>query len=146
MSAQYYLYDSETFKYAGTNFYDEQPINSVDFAPQVETEFAKVDLDKNVWVDCRSEEEIIKSQVPESVSTMRFWLAVYELLGITEQQVLSNVDKIQDTSIKIKIQIMLNKAQEFDKSNQMLNYMANELGISQQQLDEIFINASKLDI
>lgn len=85
-------------------------------------------------------------EVPQSVSTMRFWLAVYEVLGITEQIVLENVDKIQDTSMKIKIQIMLNKAQEFDRNNQMLNYMANELGISQGQLDSLFVNASKIEL
>ena len=85
-------------------------------------------------------------EVPQSVSIMHFWLSVYELLGITEEYVTSIVNAMSDIQERTKILIMLNKAQEFDRSNQMLNYMANELGISQGQLDLIFIMASKLEL
>ena len=64
MSAQYYLYDPQTLKYSGTNFFDEQPLNSVDYAPHIDTEFAKVDLENNTWVDYRTQEEINAAQFP----------------------------------------------------------------------------------
>lgn len=52
MEKQYYLYD-ENDMYLGTNFYQEQPKNSVDFYPTIELEFAKVDLVNNIWIDIR---------------------------------------------------------------------------------------------
>jgi len=39
--------------YVSTNFYTEQPENSVDFYPTQETEFAKIDLVNNTWIDIR---------------------------------------------------------------------------------------------
>lgn len=52
MEKQYYLYD-ENLMYVGTNIYKKQPKNSVDFYPTIELEFAKVDLENNVWIDIR---------------------------------------------------------------------------------------------
>jgi hypothetical protein len=52
MEKQYYLYD-ENLMYLSTNFYIEKPNNGVDFYPTIELEFAKVDLENNVWIDIR---------------------------------------------------------------------------------------------
>ena len=85
-----------------------------------------------------------RSKVPASVSTMVFWLAVFELLGITEEYVKSHVAQIEDIAMRTRILIMLNKAQEFDRSNPFLNQMSEMLRITQEQLDQIFITASTL--
>jgi hypothetical protein len=57
MEKQYWLFNATTRKYTETNFFTEQPENSVDFEPTV------TDAEKNAvlneegtaWVDCRTE-------------------------------------------------------------------------------------------
>ena len=53
MEKQYYLYD-ENLMYISTNIFSDKPQNSVDFYPTIELEFAKVDLDKQIWIDIRN--------------------------------------------------------------------------------------------
>lgn len=53
MEKQYYLFD-ENGMYVSTNFYAEQPNNSVDFYPTIALEFAKVDLQNKTWIDIRA--------------------------------------------------------------------------------------------
>lgn len=83
-----------------------------------------------------------KSKVPASVSSLRFWRAVFEILGITKDFVKSQVELIPDPTKKTLILIMLNEAQEFDRANSDLNQMATDLQIPQEVLDQIFITAS----
>lgn len=83
-----------------------------------------------------------KSKVPASVSSLRFWKAVFEILGITKDFVKSQVELIPDPTKKTLILIMLNEAQEFDRANSDLNQMATDLQIPQEVLDQIFITAS----
>ncbi|MCZ8144860.1 hypothetical protein [Flavobacterium sp.] len=83
-----------------------------------------------------------KAKVPASVSSLRFWRAVFEILGITKDFVKSQVELIPDPTKKTLILIMLNEAQEFDRANSDLNQMATDLQIPQEELDQIFITAS----
>ena len=53
MANQYHIYDSE-LNYVSSNYYDEQPVNSVDFGPQVPLEFAKLNQAKTEWIDKRT--------------------------------------------------------------------------------------------
>jgi len=46
MATQYYLFDPETSMYIDTNYFENQPVNSVDFPPKVQTEFAKLNDEK----------------------------------------------------------------------------------------------------
>ena len=67
MEKQYYIYNPTTLVFESTNYYLEQPKNSVDFAPQVRTEFAKVDLKNKTWIDTNPIIEEIKEEPPIEV-------------------------------------------------------------------------------
>ena len=87
-----------------------------------------------------------RSKVPASVSSLRFWLAVLDTIGITKQYIISHVEQLEDIGMRTRIMVMLSEAQEFDRSNPFLNQMANMLGIDQALLDQIFITASNYQL
>lgn len=102
-----------------------------------------------VVVETATQEEILQANapvVPATVSSLRFWLAVLDTLNITKQYIISQVEQIQDVGMRTRILVMLGEAQEFDRSNQFLNQMANMLGIDQALLDQIFITASNYQL
>lgn len=60
METQYWLFDATTRKFTETNFFEEQPENSVDFEPTIPNpeQNAVLNEDATAWVDCRTQEAI----------------------------------------------------------------------------------------
>jgi hypothetical protein len=79
--------------------------------------------------------------VPQTASKMRFFLALYNI-GITRTMVYDAINQIQDADLKEIVLIKFDLSQEFDRDDEHLNMMANAFGITQQQLDELFINSN----
>ena len=85
-------------------------------------------------------EEIIV--VPESISQMKLRKQLI-LSGISISSIDALIQQLPQPNRDL-IFTMWEYAVVFDRTNTELNAMAEMLGISQQQLDEIFINANKL--
>lgn len=86
-------------------------------------------------------EELRRSIVPQIASKMRFFLALYNI-GITRTMVYDVINQIQDADLKEIILIKFDLSQEFDRSDEHLNLLAGQFNISQQQLDDLFIESN----
>ncbi len=85
--------------------------------------------------------ELQRSLVPQTASKMRFFLALYNI-GITRTMVYDAIDQIQDTDLKEIVLIKFDLSQEFDRDDEHLNMMANAFGITQEELDNLFIQSN----
>jgi hypothetical protein len=83
-----------------------------------------------------------KSQVPQTASKMRFFLALYNI-GINRTMVYDEINKIQDADLKEIILIKFDLSQEFDRNDEHLILLANQFNISDIELDNLFIQANE---
>lgn len=83
-----------------------------------------------------------KSQVPQTASKMRFFLALFNI-GITRTMVYDEINKIQDADLKEIILIKFDLSQEFDRKDEHLILLANQFNISDIELDNLFIQANE---
>jgi len=86
-------------------------------------------------------EELRRSIIPQIASKMRFFLALYNI-GITRTMVYDVINQIQDADLKEIILIKFDLSQEFDRNDEHLNLLAGQFNISQQQLDDLFIESN----
>lgn len=86
--------------------------------------------------------EANKILVPQSVTRRQLLLAL-AYFGIDSMQI-DTLISLLDEPEKTFALISWKEAATFDRDNEMLNQMANAMEISQEQLDQIFINASNL--
>jgi hypothetical protein len=100
------------------------------------------------WVESATSEEIIESNkpiVPENISAMRLKLQLFDL-GITDQDIFDSIDSIPDNIFSLpdkeKAKIKYKTSTIFDRNNEELNLVATMKGLSQEDLDNIFINGN----
>ena len=102
-----------------------------------------------VFVEMFSEEiaEANKPIVPEEISAMRLKLQLFDM-GITDQDIFDDIDSIPDFMFsfaeKEKSKIMYKTSTIFERTNDRLNFVAAMEGLTQEQVDEIFINGNLL--
>lgn len=105
----------------------------------------KWDFQNEVWIEGATPEEIAeanRAKVPESISQMKLRKQLI-LIGIS----ISSIDALIKTLPQPNrdlIYTMWEYAVVFDRNNAELNAMAQMLNISQEQLDDIFINGNLL--
>ena len=82
-------------------------------------------------------------QVPETISAMALKLQLFDL-GISDQDIFDDIDSIPSfmfsDSEKAKAKIKYQTAVKFERVNAELNFVATMEGLTQEQLDTIFIN------
>ena len=92
--------------------------------------------------------EANKPKVPEEISAMRLKLQLFDL-GITDQDIFDDIDSIPDFMFsfadKEKAKIKYKTAVTFERTNGELNFVATMEGLTQEQVDEIFINGLWFD-
>jgi hypothetical protein len=88
-------------------------------------------------------EQIYKESIPQTASKMRFFLALYNI-GVTRAMIYDAINQIEDAYLKEIILIKFDLSQEFDRYDEHLNMMANSFGITQRQLDELFVDANSM--
>ena len=102
-----------------------------------------------VFVEMFSEEiaEANKPKVPQTISAMRLKLQLFDM-GITDQDIFDDIDSIPDFMFsfaeKEKSKIMYKTSTIFERTNDRLNFVAAMEGLTQEQVDEIFINGNLL--
>lgn len=89
--------------------------------------------------------EVNKPIIPEEISAMRLKLQLFDM-GITDQDIFEDIDSIPDsmfsTADKEKAKIKYKTAVTFERTNGELNFIATMEGLTQEQVDEIFINGN----
>lgn len=145
MEKLYYIYN-ENFEITHAQFFieGEQPSNVIyiencDFIkPKVNSETLEV------YEGATPEEiaEANRAKVPESISQMKLRKQLI-LSGISIASIDALIQTLPQPNRDL-IYTMWEYAVVFDRSNPELNAMAEMLNISQEQLDEIFINGNLL--
>ena len=148
MKKIYHLYN-ENYEITHAQIFKEgqQPSNAV----YVETmNFLKAmvnPITKEVYEGATPEEieAANKPIVPETISAMRLKLQLFDL-GITDQDIFEDIDSIPEsmfsTADKEKAKIKYITATLFDRTNAELNFVATMEGLTQEQVDQIFINGN----
>lgn len=105
--------------------------------------FLKADgtVEPSDYVTDEELKELQRSLVPQTASKMRFFLALYNI-GITRTMVYDAINQIQDADLKEIVLIKFDLSQEFDRDDEHLNMMANAFGITQEELDNLFIQSN----
>ena len=116
-------------------------------------EFQQYLNDKDIvgvdYIESTPEEiaEANKPIVPQTISAMRLKLQLFDM-GITDQDIFDDIDSIPDSMFSIaekeKAKIKYKTAVTFQRTNGELNFVATMEGLTQEQVDEIFINGNLL--
>jgi hypothetical protein len=89
--------------------------------------------------------ELNKPIVPATISAMRLKLQLFDL-GITDEDIFEDIDSIPDFMFSVadkeKAKIKYKTATTFERVNGELNFIATMEGLTQEQVDEIFINGN----
>lgn len=72
------------------------------------------------------------------ISRMQFWINVWRILGLTEENIVALIMKMPDSSERQELLIMIRNANEFDRFNDSLIFMARQMNISDEVLNLIF--------
>lgn len=144
MEKQYYLYDNER-NYIGTNFYTEQPENSVDFYPGISNpeQNAVLNEEGTAWVDCRTAEEINKIECPLEVALWKVRV-VLKMMQL-EDDIADALNNLEEPTKTAALYIW-NYGTAIDRDSQTIAYLQSKLGLTSAQVDDIFIQANALKL
>lgn len=130
----------------GGNFYEKDIVDGFNYAEMIyDKNFIKPIWNGTDWIEGATPEEIAeanRAKVPESISQMKLRKQLI-LSGISIASIDTLIQQLPQPNRDL-IYTMWEYAVVFDRSNPELNAMAEMLGITQEKLDEIFINGNKL--
>ena len=109
------------------------------------------DFIKPLWngtefIESATPEEIAEANkliVPQTISQLNFRIQLIEE-DISIDSIYNAINSIADDKLRLIVLNKFDKAVYFNRNDETLNYMASQLGISQDKLDEIFINGNQL--
>ena len=101
-----------------------------------ENEFEYVEKVVEVDEEKIEEPKLDENNVPLSITPLQAKLQLLEIELLDEVEELVKQDR--------RVEIYWTNAQKFNKDDEILKTMATALGLSSEQLDELFIEASKL--
>ena len=117
-------------------------------APKYEGSFLFPKWNGTEYYEGATPEEIAEANkpiVPQTISAMRLKLQLFDM-GITDQDIFEDIDSIPEvmfsTADKEKAKIMYKTATSFERTDGKLNFVATMEGLTQEQVDEIFINGN----
>jgi len=96
------------------------------------------------WTDSRTEEEKFNAHLAQfkPLTRRQFKLALLEV-GLLDQ-IESEISAIADAAQRARIQIEYTEATEFHRTNDSVKYMCRLLGLTDQQVDEMWMGALAL--
>ena len=98
-------------------------------------------IEQTDYVTNEELEELRRTSIPQTASKMRFFLALFNI-GITRAMVYDVINQIPDENLKEIVLIKFDLSQEFDRNDEHLNMLAEIFNITQEQLDNLFIEAN----
>lgn len=129
----------------GGNFYEKDIVDGFNYSEMIyDKNFIKPIWNGTEWIEGATPEEIAEANkpiVPESISQMKLRKQLI-LSGISIASIDALIQQLPQPNRDL-IYTMWEYAVVFDRANAELNAMAEMLGITQEQLDEIFINGNK---
>jgi len=144
-------YIIETLEYGGKRYFDDVPETSLiaTSAPSSDLIKAIYNVQTESWSEGASTEEIEltnKYKVPFLISRMKFIIQVYITTGIKYEDIVSFIQNLTfDEAQKYIILTRLRSATHFDRNSEDLLTIAQMMGITNEQLNEIFINGNLLN-
>lgn len=114
-----------------------------------DSKFLKPIWDNSNWVEGATPEEITeinKTILPTQISRMKFIIQVFLTTGIMYEDIVLFIQNMNfDQAQKYVILTRLRSATHFDRYSNDLLTIAQMMGITSEQLDNIFINGNLLD-
>ncbi len=135
----------------GGNFYEKDIVDGFNYAEMIyDKNFINPIWNGTEWIEGATPEEIAEAnrqKVPQTISAMRLKLQLFDM-GITDQDIFDDIDSIPETMFstadKEKAKIKYKTSTSFERTNGELNFVATMEGLTQEQVDEIFINGNLL--
>jgi hypothetical protein len=109
--------------------------------------FIKLMFDGSEYYEGATPEEIAEANkpiVPQTARSMNFRLVLIQN-GITMQSIYDLIASLPSPQNELGYQ-MFEYATHYDRNNAMINALAQMMGVSQEQLDDFFIQSEKLVI
>lgn len=105
--------------------------------------FLKADgtIEQTDYITNEELEELRRTSIPQTASKMRFFLALLNI-GITRAMVYDVINQMTDENLKEIVLIKFDLSQEFDRQDEHLNMLAGIFNITQEQLDNLFIESN----
>jgi len=103
-------------------------------------------MKKNIWTNEGLQEIEVEdiNIVPQTASKQRFKLALLKLYGITNDQVLSVIEQIQDSYKREAIKILWLDSDFYERIDENLNSLAKGVfKLTDEQIDQLFITANQ---
>ena len=85
-------------------------------------------------------------EVPNVVTKFRFWLAFNAATGLTPRDVNAVISTWEEGPERDQAEIALDSARDYRRSNPFVEVLRIEAGMTEEQMDQIFIAASELEI
>lgn len=147
METKLYILFEENGRVTGSNYFKEgeQPELSTDVLPTETFIMMCFDRVNKVYYEGATEEELAaakKASVPETVSRRQLLLALV-LSSFDLSMIDAEINQLQEPNRSFAL-IAWNAAVVFERNDALLNQLAGQLGLSEDNLDDLFINASKL--
>lgn len=98
-------------------------------------------IEQTDYVTDEELKELRRTSIPQTASKMRFFLSLLNI-GITRAMVYDVINQIPDENLKEIVLIKFDLSQEFDRQDEHLNMLAGIFNITQEQLDNLFIEAN----
>lgn len=105
------------------------------------SDFIKPDIIDNKVVETATPEEIAESKrslIPHTAKNMKFRLALIKS-GVSIKQIEQGIEAMPDSPQKEQIKTLWDFADFFERSDKTLCAMAQNFGITSEQLDNLFI-------
>ena len=144
-------YVIETLIYGGKHYIDDIPSTKsiATLAPDDSLVKPIYNANDNIWIEGATTEEIEENnavKTPKTISRMKFIIQVYLTTGIKYEDIVLFITNLNfDESQKYVILTRLRSATHFDRYSSDLLTISAMMGITSEQLDEIFINGNLLD-
>jgi hypothetical protein len=147
MEKRLYQIYAEDGTVTGSNYFTpgEQPENSTDLLPKESFVVMKFNRVQNIFYEGATAEELAaakKASVPETVSRRQLRLAL--VLSQFDLSLIDNIiNQLPEPNRSFAL-IAWNDAIVFERKDDLLNQLAGMLGLNEEALDDLFINAGKL--
>lgn len=85
---------------------------------------------------------IKKETIPKNISAMQLRLWLFKN-GILTSDVEKAIDSVEDESVRQELMIKWEYASSFERNNMYIDYIASYLGLSEEDVDRVFLQGSK---
>lgn len=109
----------------------------------------KWDFENEIWIEGATPQEILEASKPkitEEISRMKFEMQVLLTTGIEWDEIIAYIVALEMSQLYKKLLLIrLKRCVTLKREDTDLNVISSLMGITQEQLDEIFINGNLIE-